>query len=281
MSSPIEPGCLYLVGTPIGNLEDISYRAVRVLGGVDVIAAEDTRHARVLLDHYGITTPTVSYYRENEERRGQLLLERLRGGSSVALISEAGMPGISDPGWRLVARCVEQGVAVDVIPGPSAGVTALLLSGLPCDRFCSLGFLPRSGRARQNAIGELRQQRATAIIYEAPPRVGRTLAELRDHLGERPAALVREMTKRHQEVVRGSLAELAERYADTPPRGEVTLVVGGATEPPEPSPELLEDEVRTRLEQGETPRDVAIALAHHGRRRVYQLALALAQRRQP
>jgi 16S rRNA (cytidine1402-2'-O)-methyltransferase len=265
-----------VVATPIGNLEDITHRAVRVLGEVEVIAAEDTRSARVLLGHYEIRTPVVSCFAGNEARRAEELVTRLRAGAAVALISEAGMPGISDPGARLVARCLAETIAIDVVPGPSAAVTALVLSGLPTERFTFVGFLPRAGRERRRALAELADSTATLVIYEAPPRVGTTLADLQRSLGDRPAALVREMTKLHQEAVRGSLAALAARYAGEPPRGEVTLVVGGA--PPAAMDEgELRGEVQARLAAGERPREIAAALAEHGKRAVYQLALELSR----
>jgi 16S rRNA (cytidine1402-2'-O)-methyltransferase len=268
------------VATPIGNLEDITYRAVRVLREVDLIAAEDTRRARVLLQHYGIDAArrVVSNFVGNEARRGEQLVERLLGGASVALISEAGMPGISDPGARLVGLCLERGVAVDVIPGPSAALAALVLSGLPMDTFAFFGFLPRGGQARRRALEALaRQGSATLVLYEAPGRVGGTLADLCEALGDRTAAVARELTKLHQEVARGPLSELAARYRSTPPRGEVTLVVGGAADDPEElsiDEAALAVEVDARLARGATPREIAAELAAHGKRRVYQLALA-------
>ncbi len=282
--APVLPGSLYVVGTPIGNLEDITFRAVRVLAHVDLVAAEDTRRAKVLLSHYQITTRVMSYFQGNEAQRSHVLLQRLQQGSSIALISEAGMPGISDPGMRLIQACIDQGVPVDVIPGPNAALTALILSGLPSSQFTFLGFLPRSGKERQRQLDQLHPHQGTLIFYEAPPRVSRTLATLGEVLGDRPAALAREMTKIHQEVVRGTLFGLAEQYRETPPRGEVTLVVAGSSEggkdlPREKIGETeLEHEVTARLAQGESPRQIARALAEHGRRRIYQLALALSQR---
>jgi len=274
-SAPTRAGCLYLVATPIGNLEDISYRAVRVLSEVDLIAAEDTRGARVLCDRYAIATPTVSYHKDNEAGRAEMLCARLKGGEAVALISEAGMPGISDPGARLVARCLEEGIEVDLVPGPSASLSALVLSGLPSSDFRFIGFLPRAGAERKRALAALAEDPSTLILFEAPGRAAGTLAELAALFGgERHAALARELTKLHQQVVRGSLAELAARFAEAAPRGELTLVVAGAPLA-ELSDEELEAEVRRRLAAGETPRDVAHALGQAGRRRVYQLALRL------
>jgi len=273
--APVRKGCLYVVGTPIGNLEDLTLRAARVLREVDLIAAEDTRTTRVLLAHLGIATPMVSYYKDVEARRTPALLAELQAGKAVALVSDAGMPGVSDPGGRLLASCLEAGLEVDVIPGPSAALTALLLSGLPGERFTFVGFLPRGGAERGRLLEELAAEPGTLILFESPRRVGRTLADLLQALGERPAAVARELTKLHQEVARGTLSELAARYAESPPRGEVTLVIGGRPAAQELSPEALEAEVRGRLERGESARDIAHALAEHGRRRVYQLALQL------
>jgi len=273
--APTTPGTLYLVGTPIGNLEDLTLRAVRVLGEVDLVAAEDTRTARKLLAHLDLRKPTVSLNKDNEARRAEQVLEALSRQEAVALISEAGMPGISDPGERLVRRCLEREIPVDVIPGPSAVLAALCLSGLPALPFTFFGFLPRKGRRRKEQLARLVQDPATAVIFESPRRTAATLADLADALGERQAALARELTKVHQQVVRGSLAELAERARQEPPRGEVTLVVAGAPPPEAPDDEALSVMVRQRLEQGESPRQIADALGELGRRRVYQLALAL------
>jgi 16S rRNA (cytidine1402-2'-O)-methyltransferase len=278
----IQPGCLYLVGTPIGNLEDITFRAVRVLREVDLVAAEDTRTARKLLAHLDLSAGrrVLSYFAGNEASRGAELLERLREGSSVALISEAGMPGISDPGAHLVALCADAGIAVDVIPGPSAALSALVLSGLSTDRFSFLGFLPRRGRDRRRTLEQIPFELGTMLIYEAPGRVGATLKALLEALGPRRAVLVRELTKLHQEVVRAPLDELAERYSATPPRGEVTLVVAGAAEQAQTIPEAdLKLEIECRLERGESPRAVADALAAHGRRTIYQAALRMRDER--
>ena len=273
--APIIPGTLYIVATPIGNLEDITLRAVRVLKEVDLVAAEDTRSAGVLLSHHGISTPTLSLYKDNEARRGAELLVRLQEGAAVAVISEAGMPGISDPGHRLMIRCIEAGVVVDVIPGPSAVPTALVLSGLPTDQFIFLGFLPRRGAERKRALERALEEQRTMILFESPRRTGQTLADLQEALGPRPAALVREMTKLHQEVLRGTLPELALRAKEEPPRGEVTLVVGGAEAGDEPPEEEVEREVVDRLGRGQSPRHIASELSSLGRRRIYQMALRL------
>ncbi len=274
--APIQPGTLYVVATPIGNLEDITLRAVRVLAEVDLVAAEDTRTAGVLLGHHGVSTPTLSLYKDNEARRGAEVVARLQQGEAVALISEAGMPGVSDPGARLVARCVEAGLPVDVIPGPSAVTTAVVLSGLPSDAFTFLGFLPRKGAARRRALALAAEQPHTVALFESPRRAARTLADLQVVMGgDRPAALVREMTKLHQEAVRGTLEQLAARFEEQPPRGEVTLVVGGAPKEQELSEAEVEREVGERLARGQSPRQISLEMASLGKRRIYQLALRL------
>jgi 16S rRNA (cytidine1402-2'-O)-methyltransferase len=276
----VAAGRLFVVATPIGNLEDLTLRARRVLGEVELVAAEDTRAARVLLDHHGVTRPRlVSFFDGNEAARSAELVEALRGGARVALISEAGTPGVSDPGQRLVAAAVAAGIAVEVLPGPSAAITALVLSGLPSDRFLFVGFPPRDAGPRRELFGSLRAEPGTMIFYEAPPRVAATLRDLADALGgDRPAVLARELTKVHEEAVRGSLDELAARYAETAPRGECTLVVGGAVGAVAPLD--LEAEVRALLAAGLGPRDVAARLAVKSgapRRQLYQLALSLAR----
>jgi len=282
VAGEIQPGCLYLVGTPIGNLEDITFRAVRALREVDLVAAEDTRTARKLLAHLDLPAGrrVLSCFKGNEAARGAELISRLQAGASVALISESGMPGISDPGARLVALCADSGIAVDVIPGPNAALSALVLSGLPTDRFCFLGFLPRRGRDRKRVLEQIPFEPGTMVLYEAPGRVPGTLKALQEALGTRRAVLVRELTKLHQEVVRGTLDELAERFSATPPRGEVTLVVSGGAEQVQTIPEAdLNLEIAQRLERGESPRAVADALAAHGRRAVYQAALRMRDKR--
>ena len=271
--APVVPGTLYLVATPIGNLEDITLRAVRVLQQVDLVAAEDTRAARVLLSHHGVTSATISLHKDNEARRAAQVVQRLQQGQALALISEAGTPGISDPGQRVVACCIEAGLAVDVIPGPSAAVGALVLSGLPSEQFTFLGFLPRKQGQRRRLLEQRSQDPATLVIYESPRRLAHTLDDLLQALGDRQAAVVRELTKLHQEVVREPLSALSRRYAEAPARGEVTLVVAGAAASQPMAEEQLREQIRQRLGQGESPRTIAAELADQGRRRVYQMAL--------
>ena len=225
-------GKLYLVGTPIGNLGDISPRALRTLREADFIAAEDTRVTLRLLNHFDIKKPLVSYYEHNAKRSGVKILERILAGESCALVTDAGMPSVSDPGEDLAVRCAEAGVEISAVPGPSAAVTALALSALPSGRFTFEGFLSTSGRSRREHLESLKGERRTMIFYEAPHKLRRTLADLRDAFGaERRAALCREMTKLHEEVIRTTLGEAAELYTEeNPPRGEFAIVIAGAPE---------------------------------------------------
>jgi 16S rRNA (cytidine1402-2'-O)-methyltransferase len=220
------PGSLYLVATPIGNLADITYRAVQVLKDVDVVACEDTRHTHKLLRHYGISTKTISYHEHNEEQRAAELVSLLQNGKSVAVVSDAGTPGISDPGFRLVSKAVAEGIAVVPIPGPSALISALIASGLPTDEFLFAGFLSARAGQRRTRLGELRNVPATLIFYEAPHRVAAMLNDCLEVLGEREAAVARELTKIHEEIRRGRLSELQQHYSnDREPRGEFVVVV--------------------------------------------------------
>ena len=218
---------LFLVSTPIGNLEDITFRALRVLKESALIACEDTRHTGRLLAHFGITTPTISYHEHNERIRAAELVVRLEEGQSIALVTDAGTPGISDPAYRLVVAAIEAGINVVPIPGPTAFVAALIASGLPTDSFLFVGFLPPRKQARRTRLEEMRDQRATLVLYEAPHRIGATLVDALDVLGDRPAALARELTKLHEQFRRGTLAELLQRHQNDPPRGEIVLIIGG------------------------------------------------------
>jgi 16S rRNA (cytidine1402-2'-O)-methyltransferase len=217
-------GRLVVCPTPIGNLEDITLRVLAALREADVIAAEDTRHTRGLLDRYGVSAPLVSYHEHNEDARSAELVARMQGGSVVALVSDAGMPLVSDPGYVLVRACVAAGLAVEVLPGPSAALTALVASGLPSDAWRFVGFLPRKkgelARVFSGGAGA-----GTLVAFESPRRVPASLAVLASVDPDRAVAVCRELTKLHEEVVRGTASELAERYADAPPRGEVVLVV--------------------------------------------------------
>ena len=221
-------GTLFVVGTPIGNLEDLSGRARRVLGAVDLVAAEDTRRAGLLLKRIGGRARFLSFFEGNERERVPQIVDLLAAGQDVALVSDAGMPGISDPGYRLVAACAEAGLSVDVVPGPSAALAALVASGLPTDRFAFEGFLPRAGRARKERLAAIAADPRTVVLFESPRRTARSLADVLAACGDRRAAVCRELTKVHQEVLRGTLSELAASLAGRDLRGEVTLVVEGA-----------------------------------------------------
>ncbi|MEG1547364.1 MAG: 16S rRNA (cytidine(1402)-2'-O)-methyltransferase [Clostridia bacterium] len=221
---------LYLCATPIGNMEDITLRAVRVLGEVAAVYAEDTRHSAVLLKHLGINTPLISCHEHNETQRADEIAGRVRSGESVAFISDAGMPCISDPGARLVGAMIENGLEFEVLPGASASLTALVLSGFSAEDACFAGFLPRGGKQRRERITRLARHHGTLVIYESPLRVAQSARELCEIWGDRPAALVREITKMYEQTVRGTLNSIYDAYKDTPPRGECVLVVGGAAQ---------------------------------------------------
>jgi len=223
-------GTLYIVATPIGNLEDITLRALRILKEVGLIAAEDTRHSRKLLSHYGISRPLTSYFDHNKEFKGNYLLEKLTEGVSVALISDAGTPCISDPGYQLVRDAVAAGITVVPIPGPSAAITAIAASGLPTDRFAFEGFLPNRQGKRRERLASLRDERSVLIFYESPNRLVATLEDMAEILGDREAVVARELTKLYEEFVRGSLTFLAERFRERKVRGEVVVIVAPAAE---------------------------------------------------
>jgi 16S rRNA (cytidine1402-2'-O)-methyltransferase len=219
-------GTLYIVATPIGNLEDITLRALRVLSEVDIIACEDTRHTRTLLNHFQIKTKTISYHEHNEHARTLELVERLTGGASVALVSDAGTPAINDPGFRLVRAAIERGVNVISVPGATAFVNALVASGLPTDEFYFAGFLPPRQHARRLRLAALRAVPATLVFYEAPHRIKDALTDAREILGEREAAVARELTKLHEEIARGRLTDLIARFSgSTAARGEMVLLI--------------------------------------------------------
>jgi 16S rRNA (cytidine1402-2'-O)-methyltransferase len=222
-------GTLFLVATPIGNLEDITHRAVRVLSEVPVVAAEDTRHTRRLLDHFGISVPVLSLFEHNERSRTPGLVRRLLVGESVAVVTDAGSPGIADPGFPLVRAAIEAGVRVESVPGPSAVVTALQVSGLATDAFTFVGFLPPRGAARRRRLDELSERRETLIAFESPHRILAALEDLEAVWGARPVALARELTKTFEEVLRGTAAEVRAALVPEKRRGEMVLVLSGLT----------------------------------------------------
>jgi 16S rRNA (cytidine1402-2'-O)-methyltransferase len=275
----MKEGKLIVCATPIGNLEDASPRLARALAEADLVACEDTRQTRKLLAHLGVTTRMTSYHEVGERERALELADRVATGLRLALVSDAGMPAVSDPGYHLVAACLERGVPVEVVPGPSAVLAALVVSGLPTDRFCFEGFLPRRPGQRDRRLAELAAEPRTMVFFEAPHRALATLEAMVAAFGpERPAAAVRELTKLHEQVLRGSLAEVRERLAAQGPRGELSLVVAGAdpaaaaTAPPA----ALAAEVATRVEEGASTRDAISAVAEATgtpRRAVYQAVL--------
>ncbi|HEY2914645.1 MAG TPA: 16S rRNA (cytidine(1402)-2'-O)-methyltransferase [Candidatus Angelobacter sp.] len=229
MTEQTKPGTLYVVATPIGNLEDISFRAVRVLKEADLIACEDTRHTAKLLHHYGIDKPTVSYHEHNEATRAEELVAKLEQGLNIAQVSDAGMPGISDPGYRVIKLAIEHGVKVVPIPGASAVVAALAASGLPTDSFQFLGFLPAKSGQRRTTLETLCHAEHTTVVYEAPHRIAETMQDIVELLGpERPVVVARELTKVHEEFIRGSAAEILQRAQKHELKGEMTLLIGKA-----------------------------------------------------
>lgn len=224
------PGKLYLCATPIGNLEDITLRALAILREVDLVAAEDTRRTRRLFARYDIHTPLLSYREENRAAAGAKIIARLEDGQKVALVSDAGMPGISDPGHHLVTMCIERGIAVEALPGPNAALTALVISGLAAARFAFEGFLPRKPGARRKALEALLDDARTLVFYESPNRLAAALEDIERVLGDREAAIARELTKKFEEVMRGRVSELRERVGAREVKGEIVLVVEGAAE---------------------------------------------------
>lgn len=277
-------GTLYLVATPIGNLEDLTYRARRILGEVDLIACEDTRHTRGLLAHYGIATPTVSFHEHNESSRGPELLSRLRRGERIALVSDAGTPALSDPGYTLVRAAAGAGIPVVSVPGPSAVTAALTASGLPTDRFLFLGFLPRRSGERRRALEGIAPLPFTLVLFEAPHRITVLLEDIHAVLGDRRVALGRELTKRFEEIIRGTVAEAIAHLRAHRPRGEFTIVVEGAGERAAAAGGKADaaDRMRGLLAAGRPPGEVvADAMRETGlsRREAYDLMLRVRGKR--
>jgi 16S rRNA (cytidine1402-2'-O)-methyltransferase len=257
----VRRGTLFVVSTPIGNMGDFSFRAVEVLKTVRLVLAEDTRHTRHLFERYGISTPAAAYHEHNEAKTTPALVARLCAGESLALVSDAGTPLLSDPGSRLVAAAIAAGIDVVPIPGASALLSALVASGLDVDRFTFFGFLTRAGRDRHAALDEITAIRHTVVLYEAPNRVAATLAELEKRgNGNRPAAVAREMTKQFEEVRRGTVGELRAYYEERPPRGEVVLVVGAAIEQV-PDDEQVRERVQALRKSGMSTKDAAASVA--------------------
>ncbi|NDJ16843.1 16S rRNA (cytidine(1402)-2'-O)-methyltransferase [Myxacorys almedinensis] len=273
-------GTLYIVGTPIGNLEDMTFRAVRILQTVDLIAAEDTRHTGKLLHHFQIKTPQISYHDHNRTTRTPELLSRLQQGTSIALVTDAGMPGISDPGYELVKVCADAGVLVVPIPGASAVITGLSASGLPSDRFAFEGFLPAKEKDRRAQLEVLRSDPRTLIFYEAPHRVLKTLQDMAEVIGrDRAITIARELTKLHEEFWRGTVGDAIVKISDRDPQGEFTLILSGASQTTVPlSEETLKTELHSLLNQGMSRSEASRQLAQQTalpKRQIYQLALQI------
>lgn len=280
MQNDSQPGTLYVVGTPIGNLEDMTFRAVRILQTVNLIAAEDTRHTGKLLQHFQIKTPQISYHEHNRSSRIPELIEYLQNGQAIALVSDAGMPGISDPGYELVKACVEAKILVVPIPGASAAVTALSAAGLPTNKFVFEGFLPAKEQKRRECLESLQTESRTLIFYESPHRLRETLQDLATAWGgDRQIVLARELTKLYEEFWRGSIAEAIAHYNQREPQGEYTLVVAGT---PASQPQLSEAQIKAELLQllnqgisrSHASRELA-KITSVPRRQLYQMALSL------
>ena len=273
---PAEAGTLFIVSTPIGHMGDFSFRAVETLREVSAVLAEDTRHTVHLLERYGIRTPLVPYHEHNEARATPALVARLSAGESLALVSDAGTPVLSDPGARLVRAAIDAGIRVSPVPGASALLSALVVSGLDAERFTFFGFLARRGRERAAAIEEVVGLRHTAILYEAPSRVADTLAELASvGAGDRPVVVARELTKQFEDVRRGTMSQLAAYYDEAPPRGEVVIVIAGAAAPQGASEEQLRARAAELRAEGRSARDVtAVLIAELGASRnvAYRIA---------
>lgn len=275
-------GRLYIVATPIGNLEDITLRALRVLSEVPVILAEDTRHTRGLLTRHNIRNRLVSYHAHNELRRADMLLELLHAGD-VALVSDAGMPGVSDPGMAAVRTVVEAGVQVEVLPGPSAAVTAWVASGLESPGYLFLGFLPRRSADRRDLLRSVEALPYALVMYEAPHRLRASLADVLAVLGDRPGTAARELTKLHEDITRGTVSDLIARFSGEAPRGELTLVIAGATESVAVDTESAREALSRRYEAGEHGKTaIAAVTAEFGlpRNDVYRLWLEVSGREQ-
>lgn len=276
----VKAGTLYIVGTPIGNLEDMTFRAIAVLQQVDLIAAEDTRHTGKLLQHFQVSTPQLSYHDHNRRSRLPELLQRLRQNQAIALVTDAGMPGISDPGYELVKACVEEGLAVVPIPGATAVTTALSAAGLPTERFVFEGFLPAKGQERRERLEALQTEPRTIVLYESPHRLQQTLQDLIEVMeADRSIVLARELTKLHEQFWRGTLAEAITYYQTHEPQGEFTLILAGhQAAQPQLSESALLAELHHLIQQGMSRSQASRQLAKQttlSRRQLYQMALTI------
>ena len=276
-------GILYLCATPIGNLEDITFRVLRTLKEVDLIAAEDTRNSMKLCNHFDIKTPLTSYHEFNKYDKAKVLVDKLRAGADIAVITDAGTPGISDPGEELVKQCHEAGITVTSLPGPAACVTALTMSGLPTRRFCFEAFLPADKKERKQILDSLENETRTMIIYEAPHRLVRTLEELYEVLGDRAMTLCRELTKKHESVFKSTLSEILAYHRENPPKGECVMIIEGKSfkELKEESQEEflkipLQDHMKHYMDQGHSKKEAMKLVAKDrgvGKREIYQQLL--------
>ncbi len=254
-------GILFIVSTPIGNLEDITLRALRVLKEVDVIAAEDTRHSIKLLEHHGISKPMISYWGEKEKVRSEEVIQKLKSGQSVALISDSGTPGISDPGIVLIRKAIEDGIDVVPVPGPTAFVSALSISGFSTEEIIFSGFLPAKQSQRQKVLKELSFQKRTLVIYEAPHRILRSITDMKEIFGERKAVIIKEMTKIHEKIIRGSISEILESLKDSKIAGEYVIVVEGRPEVNQANVEDALIEIRSLMKKGLSRKDAVKRIA--------------------
>jgi 16S rRNA (cytidine1402-2'-O)-methyltransferase len=272
------PGVLYVVATPIGNLEDITLRALRVLKEADLIAAEDTRHTQKLLSHYDIRTPLTSYHEHNERTKAPALVERLLRGETIALVSDAGTPAISDPGYRLVVAAAAAGLRVTPVPGAAALTAALSAAALPTDRFIFEGFLPEKKKERRERLQALADETRTLVFYEAPHRLRDALDDIENILGDRTIAIAREISKIHEEFMRGRASEIIARISDRDMRGEIVIVVHGSTGEPVASEALLREEIRKLQASGARVKEIAELLGEKyafPKKQIYRLALDL------
>jgi 16S rRNA (cytidine1402-2'-O)-methyltransferase len=278
------PGTLYIVATPIGHLEDITLRAIRTLKEVDVIAAEDTRHTQTLLRHFSIDTPLTSYHEHNERAKTGQLVARLERGESIALVSDAGTPAISDPGYRLVVEATRLAIRVVPIPGPSALIAALSAGGLPTDGFNFRGFLPARKRERRSKLQEFRDDRYSIVVYEAPHRLKESLDDIREIFGDRRMVLARELTKLHEELLRGRISEVIAEISQREIRGEVTLIIEGSSDVNPPAEEALRDEIAQLVGAGMRVKEIAEIIGEkygYSKRAIYDLALQQGRKTKP
>lgn len=281
---PFMPGTLYIVATPIGHLEDITLRAIRTLKDVDVIAAEDTRHTQTLLRHFSIDTPLTSYHEHNERAKTGQLVARLERGESIALVSDAGTPAISDPGYRLVVEATRLGIRVVPIPGASALIAALSAGGLPTDGFNFRGFLPARKGERRSKLQEFRDDRYSIVVYEAPHRLKESLDDIREIFGDRRMVLARELTKLHEELLRGRISEVIAEVSQREIRGEVTLIIEGSSDVNPPSEEALRDEIAKLAGEGMRVKEIAEIIGEkygYSKREIYGLALEQGKKTKP